>query len=314
MERRRRGRRGFLAEFAGIAGAAFALPRAALSRAANLPNPVGYATLTWPEGDLTHALDVISSHGFQGIQFLGWVSETYGGDKRAELQDLLKKLKLAPVALSCSRIGLHPGAKSPDLEKMRAYAEFFKQLGGRYLQVTDGGRPGVAYSDAEIHQLGEQMNQLGKIAADKGLTLGYHPHFGTIGETREGLGRVLAATDPGAVKLIVDVAHLALGGSDPAEVIRSYHDRLLFFHFKDVRKDIWEMAQKDRNAVRHAACHFCEVGAGTVNFDPIISAIQAANFQGWVIVELDPCKELAGGPDGAAERNQAALRKLGFAV
>jgi inosose dehydratase len=290
------------------------MPRKALSRAASLPNPVGYATLTWSEGDLTHALDVISSHGFRGVQFLGWVSETYGGDKRGELQGRLEKLKLAPVALSCSRVGLHPGERSPDLDKMKRYAGFFKQLGGSYLQVTDGGRPGVAYSDADIHQLGERMNQLGKIAADAGLTLGYHPHFGTLGETREGLGRVLDATDLAAVRLIVDVAHLALGRSDPAEVIRSYRDRLLFFHFKDVRKDIWALAQKDRNLVRRAPCYFCEVGAGTVNFDPIISAIQAAKFQGWVIVELDPCKELAGGPDGAAERNQAAMRKLGFAV
>lgn len=314
MERRRVGRRSFFAQLAGGAGAVFAFPGVAQPRAASLPNPVGYATLTWPESELTHALDVISSHGFRGVQFLGWVSETYGGDHQAQLQSLLKKLKLAPVALSCSGIGLHPGAKSPDLDRMRGYAAFSRQFGGRYLQVTDGGRPGVAYPDADIHQLGEWMSQLGKIAADAGLTLGYHPHFGTIGETREGLGRVLAATDPAVVKLIVDVAHLALGGSDPAEVIRSYDDRLLFFHFKDVRKDIWEMAQKDRNAVRHAPCHFCEVGAGAVDFDPIISAIQAVNFQGWVIVELDPCKELAGGPDGAAERNQAAMRKLGFAV
>ena len=314
MERPRVGRRDFFAQIASGAGAAFAFSREALSRAANLPNPVGYATLTWPEGDLVHALDAISSHGFRGIQFLGWVSESYGGAKRGALQGLLEKRKLAPVALSCSRIGLHPGAKSPDLDKMQNYAEFFKQLGGRYLQVTDGGRPSVSYSAADIQALGGQMNELGKIAAGHGLALGYHPHFGTIGETREGLGRVLDSTDPRSVKLIVDVAHLTLGGSNPAEVIRSYRDRLIFCHFKDVPKDIWELARKDPNLVRRKPCHFCEIGSGAVDFAPILAAFREVGFQGWVIVELDPCKDLAGGPDGAVERNQEAMRNLGFAV
>ena len=305
MIQRRVGRRDFFAKVAGLAGAAWALPRDATSRAASLSNPVGYATLTWPDSDLPHALDVISSRGFKGVQLLGWVSDEYGDKRFAVLQSLLKKLKLEPVALSCHGVKLHPGEKSPDLEKMRGYVEFFKGLGGHYLQVTDGGRPNVNYAATDIWDLGQHMNQLGMIAADAGLTLGYHPHFGTIGESRQGLGRVLDATDPERVKL---------GGSDPAEVIRTYRDRLLFFHFKDVRKDVWELAQKDRNLVRHAPCHFSEVGAGTVKFEPIISAIQAAKFEGWIIVELDPCKELAGGPDGAAERNQAAMRKLGFAV
>jgi inosose dehydratase len=314
MKQSQVGRRSFFRQVVGLVGAAWALPRAGVGAEARLPNPVGYATLTWPESELTHALQVTSSHGFKGVQFLGWVSGNYGGDRRGELQGLLRELKLAPVALSCSRIGLHPGGASLDTEKMRGYADFFQHLGGRYLQVTDGGRPNISYSPADIQQLGRQMNELGKIAADSGLTLGYHPHFGTIGETRAGLGRVLEATDLRTVKLIVDVAHLTLGGSDPAEVIRTYHDRVVFFHFKDVRKEIWELARKDPNLVRRKPCHFCEIGAGAVDFGPILAAIRDVGFQGWVIVELDPCKELAGGPDGAAERNQKAMRKLGFAV
>ena len=314
MKQPKVGRRSFFSQVGGLIGAAWTLPPAGPPADARLPNPVGYATLTWPESELTHALQVISTHDFQGIQFLGWVSENYGGDRRGELQGLLKDLKLRPIALSCSGLKLHPGSASPDSERMRGYADFFQHLGGRYLQVTDGGRPSVSYSAADIQGLGRQMNDLGKIAADHGLALGYHPHFGTIGETREGLGRVLDATDPHHVKLIVDVAHLALGGSDPAEIIRSYRDRLIFCHFKDVRKDIWELARKDPNLVRRKTCHFCEIGSGAVNFAPILSAFREVGFQGWVIVELDPCKELAGGPDGAVERNQKAMRNLGFAV
>ena len=153
---------------------------------------------------------------------LGWVQRKYAGPKGAELRRHLDELKLQPVALSCSGVKLDPAQPSEVTARFREYAEFFKRLGGRYLQVTDGGRPQKNYSSAQIASLARRMNELGKLAQDLGLELGYHPHFGTLGETREGAARVLDSTDPRYVKLIADVAHLTLGEADPAEVS---HDR-----------------------------------------------------------------------------------------
>jgi inosose dehydratase len=180
--------------------------------------------------------------------------------------------------------------------------------------VTDGGRPDGQYSPPQIKALGDQMNTLGKVAADSGVTLGYHPHFGTLGETREGMGRVLDATDPRYVKLIADVAHITLGGSDPAEVIRSYHARLVLTHFKDLRKDTAALARKDRAQARHQEFHFCEIGQGVVDFPAILQAFRDVNFRGWVIVELDAYEPPSGGPAESARRNKAGLLKLGLEV
>ncbi len=98
------------------------------------------------------------------------------------------------------------------------------------------------------------------------------------------MGRILEASDPRYVKLIADVAHLALGGSDPAEVIRTYGDRLLFAHFKDVRKDVAALARKDRSLVRQQKYWFCTIGTGVVNFPAILAAFRDVNFTGWVVV------------------------------
>jgi inosose dehydratase len=189
-----------------------------------------------------------------------------------------------------------------------------KLLGGRNLQITDGGHPGVNYSAGEIKALGTRMNGLGKIAADSGLVLGYHPHFGTLGETRKGLGRVLDATNPKYVRLIADVGHLTLGGSDPAEVIRTYHDRLIFLHFKDVRKDVLAQARKSRNLVRKTRYLFCEIDQGGVNFPAILQALRDIKFDGWVIIELDAYHVRPGGPAASARMNRDAMRQMGFKV
>ena len=209
-------RREFLKQAGTVAVAWCAGPRlgAGMSPPAARP-PVGYATISWPREQFADALQTISALGFAGVQMLGWVRDAYAGEKAAELRQRLETLKLRPTALSCSKAKLDPAQAKDETAQLRDYAAFLKGLGGNYLQITDGGHPGQKYSTDEVKALGAAMNALGKVAQEYGLTLGYHPHFGTLGETREGLGRVLDSTDPRYVKLIADVAHLTLGGADP---------------------------------------------------------------------------------------------------
>jgi inosose dehydratase len=308
------GRREFLRALAGVSAVPGALATLRASARDVLPNPVGYATIAWPRQEFAHALETISHLGYRGVQMLGWVREAYPATKAQVLRELLASLKLKPVALSCWGVQLAPEREGNELAEVRSYAEFFSRLDGTFLQVTDQGNPTQEYSAEQIQGLGSRMNALGKVAQDFGLTLGYHPHFGTIGETRKGLGHVLEATDPQYVKLIADVAHLALGGSDPAEVIRTYAQRLCFLHLKDLRKDIAALARQDRNLVSGKGPPFCEIGLGVVDFGAVVQAMRAVQFSGWAVVELDTGNSTLGGPDASAVKNRDELRKMGFEV
>lgn len=307
-------RRAFLKRASGLALASIAPGSLAGSVPDPLPNPVGYATISWPDGKIEHALDTISNLGFKGVQMLGFVREVYAGARVDVLRDKLKSLKLQPVTLSCSDVDLKPNDSRDETGQIRSYAAFQQRLGGKYLQVTDGGDPRKQYSAETIRELGTRMNKMGQIAQDAGLTLGYHPHAGTIGETREGMQRVLEATDPRYVKLIADVGHMTLGGADPAEVIHTYHERLIFLHFKDVRRDAMELAKQGGGSVRRAKYTFCEIGTGAVNFPAILQAFRDTQFAGWIIVELDGYQRGPGGPDASAQTNKEAVQKLGFIV
>ncbi len=311
---RRADRREFLKKTAGLSLGWLASGGGFAAAARGLPNPVGYATISWPEKDLDQALKTTSALGFKGVQMLGWVRDSYAGSKEEDLKKQLRDLKLQPVALSSSKVKLDPENVTDESAELRSYAEFQKRLGGKYLQVTDKGKPGKTYTADVIKSLADRMNALGKIAQNNGLQLGYHPHFNTLGETREGMGRILDATDPKYVKLIADVAHMTLGGADPAEVIRTYHQRLIFCHFKDLRQDIAEQARHNRDSVRKSKYHFCEIGQGVVNFPAILNALRAVNFRGWIIVELDGYVVPPGGPPESARINKEAVQKLGFKV
>jgi inosose dehydratase len=308
-------RREFLRRAGGLLLASgVGIPQALQAKPA-MPNPVGYAAISWPRNEFDTALSDISSLGLHGVQMLGWTEKAYR-DKIETLKERLNTLKLKPAALSCSGVSPNPVRIGNDTSQFKRYASFMGRLGGKNLQITDGGHPWVKYSSGEIKALGARMNDLGKLTQDFGMVMGYHPHFGTLGETRKGLGSVLDATDPQYVKLIADVAHLMLGGSDPAEVIRTYHDRLIFLHFKDVRKDVLAQARKDRNQVQRSRFPylFCEIGQGAVNFPAILQALRKAKIDGWVIIELDAYQLRPGGPVVSARMNRDAMRKMGFSV
>jgi inosose dehydratase len=276
---------------------------------------VGYSTISWPDAQYEQALEEISEVGYKGAQLMGEIVQAYPGDKVGELRDHLQKLKLVATCMSCHSVSLAPGKPIDQaLGRFREDVKFMKALGGPFLQVTDGGKPHVDYPADDIKQLGASMTELGKIAKDSGVTLGYHPHFGMLGETREGVSKVMDSTDPDYVKIIVDVAHLTLGGCDPAEVIRTYHQRLAFFHMKDLRKETSEAVKQNHDAGGRARLRFCEIGHGVLDFKPIVAAIRDVKFEGWLVVELDRYVPPPGGPIESARINKAALEQLGFKV
>lgn len=305
-------------QFLWRAGAALAwgavVVRSGNAEPGTLASPLGYSIISWPEDAFQQAFETISALGYKGVQILPWVQDAYSGSKTAGLKTRLQKLNLVPVALSCRGVSLSPEHPDTSIDKFREDVEFFRSVDGRILQVTDSGKPRGSYSPDQIKSLGERMNELGEMAKDAGMTLGYHPHFGTFGETRDAVGKIMNATDPRFVGLIVDVAHLKLGGADPAEVIRTYDRRLVMLHLKDLRRDTYELAQKDLEASRKMRLRFCEIGKGVVDFPAIVESLRKIQYKGWGIVELDRYAPAPGGPAESAKINRDALRALGFNI
>jgi sugar phosphate isomerase/epimerase len=305
-----------LLQQAGVAALSWvAFSREISALPATLPNPVGYSNISWPPNELNRALETVSALGYQGVQLLGYVQEAYAGDMVAELKERLQKLNLAAAALSCSKVKLRPDSPEEFTAQFRVYAEFLHSLGGKVLQLIDGGKPAGSYSVDQIKAMGAKMNELGKIAKDSGMMAGYHPHFGTFGETRAALGSVMDATDPRYVGLIADIAHLKLGGADPAEVIRTYRERLVLLHVKDVRRDAYDLVHRgDREGAEKLKFRFCEIGHGVVDYPAVTASLRESKFQGWAIVELDRFEPPHDGPAESARINKDALHSLGFKI
>ncbi|HYL97369.1 MAG TPA: sugar phosphate isomerase/epimerase [Blastocatellia bacterium] len=267
----------------------------------------GYAAITWG-GDDSQAIKDISSLGFKGIQLRANILKQYGSQP-GELKDILSKYGLEFVALSSGAVSTTPGREKEDVDLHTQNAQFLKEAGGRYLQVTDSGpiRPRTSRPD-DFRRLGNLLTEIGQRVTDLGVQLGYHNHMGSLGQAPADVDKIMNEADSRYVKLELDVAHYFQGGGDPVNAIRTYRDRLLFLHLKDVEK-----------LSTPGSYQFVELGKGQVDIPGVVAALEQTRFRGWAVVELDavPRDEKASGRtprDCAIENKQYLEEHFGLKI
>ncbi|MGA7341817.1 MAG: sugar phosphate isomerase/epimerase [Terracidiphilus sp.] len=307
-------RRAFLAGLAS-AGALAVAPRAAFAAPAADPlyPPIdlsafdvplhrgeteirlGCSAITWSD-NAAQAIADIAADGFAGIQLRSPTLDQYP-DPHA-LRDLLAGQKLTFVALSSGSTSLDPAARQSQLETHVSHAHYLHEAGGHFLQLIGApAKPAQTFTAADYKQQGQLFTEIGKRISDFGIRLGFHNHMNSIGQPPEAIDAILEASDPNYLYLELDVAHYLEGGGDPAAAIRKYGRRILFMHFKDVK-----------NAPTASGYEWEELGGGRVDFPAVFAALDAIQFRGWGIVELDRVPQ--GQEFSPKEANARSLRYL----
>lgn len=264
-------RRDFLASLTAAAGVAAWRPRGT----ARLR--FGYAAITW-NGNDRQAIDDIAAVGFRGIQLRQSAFDTWG-DRPAELKDLLAQKGLAFVALSSGNVPLDPAAEQDTLALHARHAQFVRAAGGQFLQVIDERPRARPPEPDDFKRIGRLLTEIGRRSTDLGIAVGYHNHMGALGQSPDEVARVLDAADSRYVRLLLDIAHYQQAGGDPAAAIRRHAGRLLFLHIKDLAGD-----------------RFVELGRGRVDLTAVFAALDAIDFSGWAMVELDSVTDPAETP------------------
>ncbi len=271
----------------------------------------GYAAITWGGDDL-QAIKDVSEVGFRGIQLRSNIVPEYG-ERPKELRALLDQHRLELVALSSGGVRIAPGTEADEIAKHTRHATFVRDVGGRYLQVTDSALPKDRKpAPDDYKQLGRVLTEIGKRTTDLGIPLGYHNHMNSLGEAPEEVDRIMDAADPRYVKLELDIAHYQQGGGDPSKAITKYGSRLLFLHIKDV-ENITPAATGAASTAN--AYRFVELGRGRVDMPAVFKALKQVKFRGWAVVELDSVPDKARTPKESAIISKKYIEeKLGMKI
>lgn len=263
---------------------------------------VGYHAITW--GDQTEqAINEISQLGFPGIQIRAADYQKYA-DRPAAFKELMAAKKLTLVSISSGRATINADTKKQEIEERVKIAKWMKDVGGLYLQTTDGVRLQQGVNDPDDYRkLGKQLTEIGKRTfTEHGIKLGYHNHMTNLGERHDEYDRIMNATDPKYVWALVDIAHMQAAGGDPVRFTRDYISRLLYPHFKDVIVHSAGPTRLDGKTVR-PKFDFVELGQGKVNIPGVLQIMKDYRWKGWIVIELDST------PAGRTPKESASVSK-----
>ena len=157
------------------------------------------------------------------------------------------------------------------------------------------------YADDWNSSLDKRLNEVvtSEYCLDQPVAIAIHPHMfkpiQTVTDARTLMHRYQY------LKLLPDVAHLAVAGDDVLAVLEENIASIVAVHLKD-----W--SPEFGRAFPFYSRGFVELGTGRVPIRETVAFLKKVAFEGWVVVEQD----YASNPQLSAQRSRAFLQDLGL--
>ena len=251
---------------------------------------VAYTGWTWISSHEPEAAKHLLEQSFRECKFLGYdyvenfafIRDYYAEDP----QELVQLAKDCGVNL-CNLYGHFTFDVEKSLETAKQQIDFLAEIGGKWYNCQNGGfgddGPSERPTNPEmVDKMCEITNRLGEYAKEKGITVCFHPHYGTCVFSQSDIDYFAAHTNPEYVSFCLDTAHTTLAGICPVELIHQYGSRIAYMHLKDV--DTYALSKAEGPQKMGS---FRALGHGTVNFPAVKAALEEEGFDGVLCVELD---------------------------
>lgn len=270
---------------------------------------LGIAPIAWTNDDMP---DLGKENTFEQcvseMALAGFTGCEVGGKYPRDTNVLKKALSLRNMSIASAWFSAFLTTK-PLRETADAFLQhrdFLAEMGAKVIVVSEQGHsvqgqlttPVFAgkprFNEEEWAKLTSGMNELGRLAGEKGMKVVFHHHMGTGVQTEDEIDRLMRETDKELVYLLFDTGHLVCSGEDYIAILKKYVKRIKHVHLKDVRADIIRQVKAENisflDGVRMGM--FTVPGDGDIDFAPVFKTLQESGYEGWFIVEAeqDPAK------------------------
>ena len=221
---------------------------------------------------------------------------------------------------------LHDPAKTSDVMEVAARTvKLLSAVGGRHLVTIDhiseermatAGRADLAQrlDKPRLRHMIDLIDRIADMALEHGVTPVIHQHAGCYIEFEDEVETVAAALDPGKVGFCIDTGHMAYAGIDPVDFYRRHSERVKYFHFKDIDRNIHARALAEGIPFLDAVAQkiFCPLERGVVDWPGLAVALRETGFHGAATIEQDIDPTISLAPIEDAKASLAYLRSVGF--
>ncbi|TWI54939.1 inosose dehydratase [Pseudomonas duriflava] len=268
----------------------------------NSPVKIGINPISWSNDDLpslggetplSTALSEGKEIGYQGFELNGKFPKTPEG-----VRDVLGEYGLELVSGWYSSVMAHRSAEeeveaiaghcrllAENGAKVLVYGEVAGSIQGKRVPLVERPR---FHSDEQWKVYGDKLTQLARFTQSQGVRLAYHHHMGAYVESPDDIDRLMEVTGE-EVGLLFDSGHCYMGGGDPLSVLKKHVERVCHAHFKDVRKNVVQLARNNQWSFPDCIVNgtFTVPGDGDIDFAQLLDTLYAANYRGWLVVEAE---------------------------
>ncbi|MDE0604938.1 MAG: sugar phosphate isomerase/epimerase [bacterium] len=224
----------------------------------------------------------------------------------AQLRAILSQHDLSLLGGFVPLVLHDPSQTQSTLEAAIEAAELIFAGGGRFFVSCAVSHPDqwrqAPPAEHEWPAVADILAEVERIAAEHGLIQAFHPHFGSLVETNAEIEQVLRASD---TALVLDTAHLLLGGGDVAETAKRYLDRVALVHIKDVNLGIAAQVKAGELSLMQGVQQglFPPLGQGGLAIAEIVDLLEKSGRDLWYVLEQDAA---------IAEGDPSAIARLRF--
>lgn len=266
----------------------------------------------WSNDDLPElGRDVTFEQTIDEMALAGYAGTELGSKYPTDAVVLKAALDMRGLAASGAWVSLffasRGGAYEQTLQAFRDQIPFFQAVGIRDIYVAEVSQavhqqpvPALAnrpvFDQAQWKAMCDGLNEMGRIATDSGLRICYHHHTGTAVQDNADVDRLMTDTSPEHVSLLLDTAHITVGGGDAVQLARDHGARVGHVHLKQVREPVLARMRSDAlsfwDALKEGIFTVPGDPEGMVDIDEVLRLLDAASYEGWLVVEAeqDPAK------------------------
>lgn len=291
---------------------------------------LGCAPINWTNDDLPElggentfqqCLSEMSLAGFSGSE----IGNKYPKDvKELAYECDLRNMQICNQWFSCE-FTTKPAADT--IKRFEETTDFLSYLGAKVVGVCETGvtiqgdidkpifEQAPILTDEQFDKVAAGLNQLGEIAARKGMKVGYHYHMGTGIQSMAEFKKLMDRVDPNLVGVLYDTGHAAFAGEDPVEVLRTYIDQIVHIHFKDVRSSVLKKVKEEKLSFLQGVKQgvYTVPGDGDmVDWDSVFEILSASNYQGWIVIEAEQDPAVANPLEYALKARKFIADKTGL--
>ncbi len=248
-------RREFLRQGGAAAALAWLAGRAPALRAADAkgkpPALVGSNVYGWTQFakragrpfDMETVLSALRDCGYDYLEATLNIAQP---DENARFAEQSRAKGLKPVSLYVGAPFHDAALAEQSIEKITAAARVCRREGFQVI-VCNADPLKREKTDAELTIQAAALERLGRALRELGLRLALHDHLPGLASGARELRSNFAHTDPAAVGFCYDVHWLWRGGLPPAEALAAYGSRLVTWHLRQSRDNVWleELADGD---------------------------------------------------------------------